>query len=271
MAEGKSLLRVAFSVFILALICGRALPAPGQAAAAVADGKVRSAQQAFNSAQAKLTTMQQTWNKAQGELGKAQLSHQGASNKLQQTRQIAAQKHGAEAGMSAAISARDTAAHQIKARRSALGTELKNSGAYRDAEKEAEAARKHLGELADDKSLSEVQQQKLASELAGKIRRPTEMRKEAETSDGDIQQATERLQAAGKRITALQPQLKRLIDSDPAVTNAMGEEKQAATNLENARTRARRAEQDFNTAQWNVDRQSQQLQAAMTQRRGRRR
>ena len=171
----------------------------------------------------------------------------------------------------AAISERDAAARQVKARRSALEMNLKTHRDYQAAEKETEAARRRLSDLSGDTTLPEDQQQKLASELSGSIRRPTEMRKEAELSDGELQEAMRHRQDAEKKIFARQPQLKRAIDSDPALAKAAADEKQAAAHLEIARNHTLRAEQDFNTAQVNVERQNQQLQESMGQNRRRRR
>ena len=88
------------------------LPLGGSAQAATANSRVRTAQQAFNAAQTKLNTARQASDKAQQDLAKAQSAFQGASNHVQQARQGAAQKHGAEIGMTAAIGERDAATRQ---------------------------------------------------------------------------------------------------------------------------------------------------------------
>jgi chromosome segregation ATPase len=233
--------------------------------AQAADARVTAAQKAFNTAQIKLNQARQAFDKTQQEFAKAQSAHQTTSNKLHQARQAAAQKHGADLGMSEAVLERDTAFHQITGRRTALEAQLKTERDYQVAENETEAARKRLEELPEDKSLTPDQQEKLGSELAAKIRRPTELRKKAETGDGEIQQAAERYQTAGKKIAALQPQLKKAIDSDPAVTKAAEQEKQAAAALEKARKAAASKDQELLTAQGNLDRHGQDLQAAIAQ------
>ena len=233
--------------------------------AQAADQRVTAALQAFNTAQTKLSQARQAFDKAQQEFLKGQSNHQTASNKLRQARLDAAQRHGAELGMTTAISDRNAASHEITGRRTTLEAQLKTESGYQAAETEADAARKRLGEISGDKSLTEAQQEKLGAELAAKIRRPTELRKKAEAEDGEIRQATELYQAAGKKIAALQPQLKKAIDSDPAVTKAAESEKQAAVALEKARTSAASKEQAFNIAQGTLDRDGQNLQAAIAQ------
>lgn len=250
---------------LLAPVCFAALlfSAPGQACGA--DQRVRTAQQALNTAQTKFNNAQQAWNKAQQDLTKAQAAHQTSSNRLHQARQTAAQKHAADLGMTAAASERDAASRQMEARRNSIEAELKTLREYQAAEKEADAARARLGDLPDDKSLTPAQQQTLGSELAAKLKRPTEMRKEAGSRDPAMQQAVQRWQSAEKKIAELQPKLKKAIDSDPAVTKAVQEEKQTLAALEKARNAATRAEQDASTAQANLDRHNQQLQAAIAQ------
>jgi len=245
-------------------------PFAGSAQAATASSRVRTAQQAFNTAQTKLNTAHQASDKAQQDLTKAQSALQSASNHVHQARQSAAQKHGAEIGMTAAIGERDAATHKINARRKAIETEIKTRADYQAAEQDADAARKRLIDLPEDKSLTDDQRQKVIAELSAKIRHPTEMRKGTESADPQMQQATEQIQAAAKKIVALQPQVKKAIDSDPAVIKAIEQEKQATTTLEKARTSAARADQDVNTAQANLNRQSDQLSAALGQSRRRR-
>src|SRR5207245_1908985 len=140
--------------------------------------------------------------------------------------------------------------------------ELKKGGAYQEAEKQSETARHRLSELPEDKSLTAEQQTKLASELAVQIRRPTELRKQAEEHDPEMRQAMETWQAAGKKIAQLGPQLKKSIDSDPAVTKAVEQAQQTLAALEKARTAVTRGAQNVNTAQSNLDRQNEQLAAA---------
>ena len=246
------------------------LPLGGSAQAATASSRVHTAQQAFNTAQTKLNTARQASEKAQQDLSKAQSAFQVASNHVQQARQSAAQKHGAEIGMTAAIGERDAATHKINARRNAIEAEIKTRADYQAAVGDADAARKRLSDLPEDKSLTDEQRRKLTSELSAKIRRPTEMRKAADTGDPQLQQANEQMQAATKKIIGLQPQVKKAIDSDPAVTKAIEQEKQALTALEKARSAAARADQDFNTAQTTLNRQSDQLDAALAQSRRRR-
>ncbi len=256
----------------MTLVCLAGLPSidPG-ARAAAASSQVRTAQQAVNAAQAKLGTAQQVLAKVQQDVMQAQSARQAATNRVQQARQIAAQTHGAELGMTVAVTERDAAFHQIQARRKAIEAALKSSGGYQAAEREAETARRRLSELPDEKSLTHEQQEKLRTELSAKIRRPTELRKEAEAKDAEMQQATQRYQTAGKRIAVLQPRLKRAIDSDPGVTEAAAEAQQAATALEKAQSKALRAEQDYNIAQSNLDSQNQRLQSAIAQSRHRKR
>src|SRR5206468_9671689 len=110
-------------------------------------------------------------------------------------------------GMTAAVSERDSALRQINTRRKTIEAELKTHTDYQAAETDGESARKRLGELSDDTSLTADERQKRVSALSMKIRRPTEMRKEGEANDPETQQATQRLQAAGKKITELQPRL----------------------------------------------------------------
>jgi chromosome segregation ATPase len=245
-------------------------PLSDRAHAASASNRVRTAQQALNTAQTKLNGARQALDKAQQDLGKTQSALQTASNQVHHARLSAAQKHGAEIGMTAAIAERDAATHRINERRKVLEAELKKRSDYQAAERDTDAARQRLSELPDDKSLTDEQREKSASELAARIRRPTEMHKEVEDADQQMQQAKQDLQAAGKKIAALQPQVKKAIDSDPAVTKAVEQEKQAVTALEKARTGSTRAEQDFNTAQGHVDRQNELLAAAMAQSRRRR-
>jgi chromosome segregation ATPase len=245
-------------------------PRLGTAQAATANSRVRTAQQAFNTAQTKLNTARQTFDKAQQDIAKAQSACQAASNQVHQARQSAAQKHGTEIGMTAAIAERDAAAHKINTRRNTIDAELKTRADYQAAERDTDTARKRLSDLSEDKSLTDDQRQKLVSELSAKIRRPTEMRKAADAADPQMQQGIEQIQAAAKKIVALQPQVKKAIDSDPTVVRAIEQEKQAGTALEKARSLVTRAEQDFNTAQSNLNRQNDQLQAALSQSRRRR-
>lgn len=227
--------------------------------------RVQAAEHAYTAAQAKLTTAQQNWTRIQQELSRAAAAHQAASNKVHAARLAAAQRHGAEVGMTAAVTERDAAARAVTARRDAIEHEMKSHSDYQAAEKDAEAARKRLGELADDKSLTEEQQQKLGSDLAAQIRHPTEMRKAAETKDNQMQKAARERQAAEKKIVELQPRLRRLIDSDPAVIKAQQEEKQMAAALEKARAASPRVESEVANAQIALDRQNQNLQAAIAQ------
>ena len=178
---------------------------------------------------------------------------------------MAARRHAAELGMTAALSARDAATRQIQARRNAIEAELRTHRDYQTVENETDQARKRLSELPEDQSLTQEQREKVGAELAAKIRRPTEMRKEFEAADSEMQQETERWHTAAKRVAELQPQLKRAIDSDPAVIKAAQEEKQIAATLEKARPAVTRAEQAVTAAQGNLERQNQRLQAAMAQ------
>ena len=234
-----------------------------QSDGAAADYRVRAAQQALITAQTKFGTAQRAWNHAQEDFTRAQTQFQNATNRVHQMRQAAAQRLAAELGMTAAVSEREAASRHIEARRTAIEAGLRTHSDYQTAEKQTEAARKRLLDLSQDKSLTEEQQQKLASELAARIRHPTEMRKEAEARDADMQKATQSWQTAGKRIVELQPRLKKAIDSDPSVTKAAQEEKQTATALEKARTAATRVEDALMTAQANLDNRNQQLQAAI--------
>jgi len=262
-----SLQRIGMASVCLAGLLSIGLQPPALAATA----QVRTAEQAVNAAQAKLGTAQQGLAKAQRDFTQGQSAQQAATNRVQQARQAAAQTHGAELGMTAAITERDAAFHQIQARRKAIEAALKSSVDYQAAERETETARRRLSELPDEKSLTEEQQEKLKAELSARIRLPTEMRKTAEAKDAEMQQATQHYQAAGKKIVALQPRLKRMIDSDPGVTEAAAGEKQAATALEEAQKKLTRAEQDYTIAQSNLDSQNQRLQSAIAQSRHHRR
>jgi chromosome segregation ATPase len=234
-----------------------------QAAAPMTDPRVRTAQQAYNSAQSKVNQARQQWDKAQQDFASALAAQQSASNKVVQARQAAARKHGAELGLTAVVAERDTALRQMSARRKAIEADLKPRGDYQDAERETEAARKRLGELGSDKSLAEDERARQASELAAAIRLPTEMLKKAEANDSELRKATDRWQAANKKILELQHPLKKAIDADPAVTQAVTNEKQAATALEQARGEVKRTEQTFTTAQAGLDRQTAQLETAI--------
>jgi chromosome segregation ATPase len=209
--------------------------------------------------------MQQAWAKTQQEFAKAQSEHQTASNRLQQARRGAAQKSAADLGVTTAVTERDAASRQINSRRNAIEKEIKTRSDYQTAEKETDEARARLIVLPEDKSLTDEQRENLGKELSAKIRRPTEMRKQLEAKDPEMLQALQHREAALKKIAELQPKLKKAIDSDPAVSKATEQEKQAASALEKARNAAARTELDFNTAQTNLDRQNQQLQAAIAQ------
>jgi len=249
-------------LFAMLLIgAGASLPC----AQAAVNNRVQAAEHAYNAAQAKLNTAQQKWTQSQQELSKEVAAHQAASNKVHAARLAAAQLRGAEVGMTAAVTERDGAAREVNARRDAIERDMKSHSDYQAAEKDAEAARKRLGELSDDKSLTEEQQQKLGSDLAAQIRHPTEMRKAAEAKDNQMQKAARERQAADKKIVELQPRLRRLIDSDPAVIKAQQEEKQMAAALEKGRAASARVESDVANAQIALDRQNQNLQAAIAQ------
>ena len=234
---------------------------------ATVDQRIRTAQQALSTAQTKANQSRQAWEKAHQELAKAQSAHQKASNQVYQARELSARQHAPEVGMAEVITERDAAWRQINARRNRLAAEVKVRPDYQSAEKEAEVARQRLTELPQDKSLSEDEQKDLSSDLSARIRRPGELRKETETKDKELREATERWQSASKKITQLQPLLKRAIDEDPAVTKAMEAEKQATSALDKAQTTLTRAEHDLNAAQANVDRQNELLQSAMDSRR----
>jgi chromosome segregation ATPase len=227
------------------------------------DPRVRTAQQAYNSAQSKANQARQQWDKAQQDFAGALAAQQTASNKVVQARQAAARKHGAELGVTAAVAERDAGLRQMSVRRRAIETDLKQRGAYQDAERATEAARKRLGDLGSDKSLADEERAKQASDLAAAIRLPTEMLKKAEANDAELRKATERWQAANKRILELQHPLKKAMDADPAVTQAVANEKQAATTVEQTRGEVKRAEQALNTAQEGLNRQSAQLETAI--------
>src|SRR5258708_36399875 len=137
------------------------LPFGGRAQAATASSRVRTAQQTFNTAQTKLNTARQASDKAQQDLAKVQSAFQAASNHGKQARQSPAKKHGAEIGMTAAIGERDAATHKINARRNALEAEIKTRADYQAAVADADAARKRLSDVAEDKSLTDEQRQKL--------------------------------------------------------------------------------------------------------------
>lgn len=242
------------------------LEARGQSATA----RVRTAQDAVTAAQTKLTLAQQSWGKAQQDFNAALAAHRTASNKVMQARQAAVQRHAPGIGMTAAAAERDTATRQLSARRKAIETELKGRDDFKLAMAEAEAARNRLSDLPDDRSLTEEQQQKLSSELAAKVRRPTELRKETEANDPEMKQITERLQTAGKKILELQPLLRQAIDTDPEVTRALEQEKKEAAAVEKERTTTTRLQQDVVSAELNLERQQQQLQATLAQTRRRR-
>src|SRR2546426_9723735 len=234
-----------------------------QAGAAMTDPRVRTAQQAYNSAQSKANQARQQWDKAQQDFASALGAQQSASNKLFQARQAAAQKHGAELGLTAAVAEREAASRQMSARRKAIETDLKRRGDYQDAQRDTDAARKRLSELGSDKPLAEEERAKQASELAAAIRLPTEMLKKAEGNDPELRKAIERWQAANKKIVELQRPLKKAMDADPAVTQAVTNEKQAATAVEQARAEVKRTEQAVNAAQAGLDRQTAQLETAI--------
>src|SRR5213594_3656485 len=103
------------------VVCLSALVCLGvDARGAVADRRVRTAQQALDAAQTKLSQAQQRWSKAQQDLATAQAAAHATSNKLHQARQTAAQQHGADIGMTAAVSERDSALRQINTRRKTI-------------------------------------------------------------------------------------------------------------------------------------------------------
>ena len=244
------------------------MAAPAHAAVSA---RVRAAQTAFVKAQAKADQAGQDWEKARQDLASAQAAHLASSNQLHQARQAAAQKHAREVGMSAAITERETLSRQASARRKALAAALKSGAGYQAAEREAEEARQRLGDLPDDKSLTDEQREKLGSDLARKIRRPSELTKAAEADDSELKHITERLQSVQKKIVELQPEMKKAIDTDPLVVQAADKDKKTAAAIEKAREAVARAEQDANTAQASLGQQQQQLQAALAQaRRGRR-
>jgi len=267
------MLKPNWSSGITGAFCALLLMAEIRGNAATAQQRVRTAQQALDAGQTKLNQARQNWEKAQQEFTKAQSAEQTASNKLHQARSIAAQKHALALGLTAAVSERDAASHQVNLRRITLETELRKRQDYQEADEDANAARKRLGELSEDKSLSADAQTKLASEAAAAIRKPSEMRKEAEARDAQMRQAMERWQAAGKKIAALQLPVKKAVDTDASVIQALEQQKTALAAVEKARSAMNRAEQDFNTAQANLDRQGQQLETALeqSQRRMRRR
>jgi chromosome segregation ATPase len=226
---------------------------------------LRTAQQAVNSAQTKLTASQQAWNKAEQSWTMAQAAQQNASNKVTQARQAATKKHGAELGLSAAIAEREAASGQINERLKTIEVALKGRPDYEVAEKETEAARNRLSEVWNEKTLSEEEQRKLEPELAARIRRPTEMLKEAEAKDTGLREARQRFQSVTRKLVSLQAQLKKEVEADPVVTKAIEQERQTAAALMAAQKVALLAQQNLHTAQLNLDRQNQQLQAAMTQ------
>lgn len=216
-------------------------------------------------AQTRVTEARQAWAKEQQELSRAQLAYQSASNKVQAARQTALQQQAAKLGLTAAFLERDTALRQLQKRRTTLEGEIKLREEYQQAVKDTDEARKRLSEVSQDQSLLSDQRQKLAADLNAKIRRPSEIRKQAEGNDPGIQQALQRWQSAVKKVSELQAQVKMAVDSDPRVTEASEQEKAIALDLANARKSLTQAEQEFATAQANLSRQSQAMQRPMVQ------
>src|SRR5438128_3737577 len=135
-------LKIPATLFVLFSLCSSCFCARTQAGAAMTDPRVRTAQQAYNSAPSKANEARQQWDKAQQDFAAAFGDQQSASNKLFQARQAAAQKHGAELGLTAAVAEREAASRQMSARRKAIETELKRRGDYQDAQRDTDAARK---------------------------------------------------------------------------------------------------------------------------------
>jgi chromosome segregation ATPase len=222
--------------------------------------KTQEARKELDTAQDKLKDAREAMTKAQREFSQAESANQSAAAALTKARQGVY-----KLGLNSTAAERDAAREQVNKSRQAMQSRLKQRDDYQSAQKAANTARIRFGGLNDDATLTAEQRQKLSSELAVPMRRPTELEKEAEAGDGALQQALARHRTAEQELSALNAKVSREIEADPEVKGAAKTAKDAAEKLAREKSQLAQAQQQLNSAQTAVNREQQQLKQAQNQ------
>jgi chromosome segregation ATPase len=223
-------------------------------AAMAADAQTRQAQKRVEDARQALRATEKPLAEARKEVREAGAELARARSGIDDLKRRLTAKYKAQLNLPMLVATRDAAIQELSQRRDKVLGVLKTNPDFQAAAAKAGDASKRLAGLAEEKSLSDTEQDLVRSQLSAAIRKPFELQAAELAADSRHAEAAHTLQSAEQRLAGAQAEIARAVDNDKAMLKARETLREAPAKLAKAQKKEAAAQSGVRAAQSALDR-----------------